>query len=796
MNAFAGTTDAPTRRVAPSHRPWEPWGYQTRAVAFLMGHSNAALFLDPGLGKTAIVLAAFQALKANGHAERMLVVAPLRVCQLVWRQEGAKWSQFRDLTFSLLHGPKKAERLREDTDIHLINPEGVPWLVQQFFGRSLPWDTVVLDELTKFKNHRAQRSKKLRKALRSVQRRWGLTGSPAPNGYMDLFGQMLMLDDGAALGRHITHYRDSYFQPAFNGFSYELRRGMGEKIEERIAPYVLRMAADDYIDLPPVRDNVIEIELPPDALRKYREMERDMILALPEGVVTGANSGAVYSKLAQMANGAVYLSERDGEYVEVHDAKLAALEDLIEELSGQPLLVGYEFQHDLDRIRSRLGKDTPTLSGLSEKRTLELEAAWNRGEIPVLLAHPASVAHGLNLQGSAAAHVCWFSPLWDLELYEQFIRRLRRQGSEASHITNHILRVRGTLDDVKAEALGTKDVTQQGLLKRLNAEILRDAPASTAARAAQHEEDAMAVRKLGFRNPAEDQPAEATNEAPVRPRGWGAPPAEAERAEQPSARRPAAQEEPVRPKGWGPPAGAAVDPQREEIRSKISAPAPQPAAQGDDEDEEVPASVRALQAFPAGIVQALEGDDESESAEDVPQQRTAATETQPVQPKGWGAPAAHAPAEMEEVVRQNMARQNMVDPWAGLSTRTKNVLEGAGLTSAEQAYSFGKDELFANVKGFGEKGWEELEALFGGGGAAEEEGVEPVKEPLKFMSDLIGAVDGPGTSKESSQQTATPRDSAAPTAGVLIHIEVTGLDGAGLHALFSTLANRYAVTEG
>ena len=724
-----------------------------------MERGSAALFLDPGLGKTAIALAAFLALQQSGQASRMLVVAPLRVCQLVWRQEAKKWSQFRELRFALLHGPKKTERLKEDADVYLINPEGVQWLSQQFTGRDLPFDTVVIDELTKFKNNKAQRSKKLRKKIAGARRRWGLTGSPAPNGYMDLFGQMLMLDDGAALGQYITYYRDRYFQQGFNGFDWELRTGMAEKIEERISPYVLRMAAGDYLDLPPVRDNIIEVEIPKEARQQYEELKRDALLSLPEGVVTGANSGAVYSKLAQLANGAVYLSGKDG-YVEVHDAKLAALEELVEELSGQPLLVGYEFQHDLERIRKRLGENTPSLSGLSESRIVELEAAWNRGEIPVLLAHPASMGHGLNLQGGGGSHVCWFSQPWDLELYEQFIRRILRQGSTASRITNHILRVRGTIDDLKSEALAGKDVTQQGLLSRLNAEILRDDPAPIAAgRAARSEEDSHMVQKLGFRNPSADAPQTAAPAAgAVAPKGWGAPVGVTEEAEDslpptgagpsafedstpatqpkgwgsaPPAAQPRTQQSDApapsaQPKGWGAPAGTQVDPQREEIRQKISAP---PAAQGEeDEADDGDAANKALAAFGAGIVEQLTGDEGEDSP--LPESRPA--------PAGWG--AAPQPQETQQ------------DAWEGVSTRYQNALQKAGYESPSAAWEAGKGAM-QEVAGFGPKGWAELEALFGG----EPEHAETTKATAEDQREAAVAL---------GERAALGQEAADPSQGV------------------------------
>jgi hypothetical protein len=659
------TANAPRTRLLRLHEEWKPWRYQQRAVTHLMENGAAALFLDPGLGKTAITLEAFRRLKAAGVVERMLVVAPLRVCQLVWEQEGRKWSQFRDLTFSLLHGPRKGERLHEDVDIHLINPEGVAWLTQQYYGRSdLPWDIVVIDELTKFKNHQAQRSKKLRKKLTGVRYRWGLTGSPAPNGYMDLFGQMLILDDGASLGRFITYFRDQYFTRGYDGFSYTLRPGADKRIEEKIAPYVLRMSAADYLELPPLVDHIIEVALPPAALAQYEEMKQEMLLSLPEGVVTGANSGAIYSKLKQMANGAVYLTDRDKEWAVLHDAKLDALEELIEELAGQPLLVAYEFQHDLARLRARLGEDTPTLSGLSHKRIEEVEGQWNRGELPVLLVHPASAGHGLNLQGAGASHICWFSRPWDLEMYDQTIRRIYRQGSTSERVVNHVLCVMDTMDEIVGEALKDKDTTQGRLLTALNAEIVRDDPATTPVRA-QPTEEVMPLKKLGFKG--NTGAAQATAEEPKVPKGWGVPAPAAEAPEE----QPQAAEQPKKPKGWGVPAGVETPEaeQRAAIQNRLRAPAPQPE---EEEEEEAPASVRALQAFPAGIVEQLNGDVEEEE------------ETQ----------------ASDDV------------SWEGLSTRYANALQKAELTSPAEAFSYGKQELIDNVPGFGEKGWEELAAMF------------------------------------------------------------------------------------
>jgi superfamily II DNA or RNA helicase len=456
---------------------WEPRDYQARAVDHLLTHACAALFISVGLGKTAITLEAFRRLKEQGVAKRMLVVAPLRVVQSVWRQEGQKWEQFRDLTFCVLHGPKKGKALLQQADIFLINPEGVEWLAHQYDGCPLPFDTVVIDELPKFKNARSKRSKALRPRLVKVARRWGLTGTPASNGYMDLFGQMLVLDDGAALGRFVTHFRDKYFRLGFTGFDYTLLDGAEKLIEERIRPYVLRMSAAEYLSLPPVIDHVINVPLDKDARAAYDAMQKEAVAAVEGEVVTAANAAAVYTKLRQIANGAVY--DEAGAVRYVHDAKLDALDDLIDELAGQPLLIAYEFKHDLARMKKRLGARLHAIgSGQSEKLTNETIGSWNRGEIQLLAAHPASAGHGLNLQGSNCGNICWLGPTWDLELYSQFIGRVHRSGNTSQHIVNHVMCVERSVDGLIMKAVGDKDVTQNRLLAALS-DVIKGSVANT-----------------------------------------------------------------------------------------------------------------------------------------------------------------------------------------------------------------------------------------------------------------------------------------------------------------------------
>ncbi len=526
---------AQTKRALPSHKPWIPLPYMERGVHHLMTHASGGLALDPGLRKTSITLAAFKLLRAKGVVRTMLVIAPLRVCRKVWRQEGAKWSDFRDLKFSLIHGSKKDAALKAEADVYLINPEGIPWLCKKFMGRSLPFDVVTIDELTKFKNAQSERSKALRPRLARVAWRWGLTGSLAPNGFMDLFGQMLMLDDGAALGRYITHYRDQYFQLDFDGFTYNLMPGAERRIVTKIAPYWLQMSADDYLTLPPLVADPVMIEMDHASRKTYDKMKRDMIAELPEGVVTAANAAACYSKLAQMANGAVYVGD-SRQVSHVHDAKLDALEDIVEELAGQPLLVAYEFNHDLDRLRERFGRVDPKTGqkvipylgkGTTERQESAWMDAWNRNEIPVFPCHPASAGHGLNLQEGSAGHVAWFGVTWDLELYDQFIRRIRRSGNEAQRIVNHLLLVSGTIDELKLAALTDKDMTQGRLLKALNTEISRDAEARAGReQPVQDDRRLPMVARLGRQADA-PQPAHAPAQQQqaqerVAPKGWGA----------------------------------------------------------------------------------------------------------------------------------------------------------------------------------------------------------------------------------------------------------------------------------
>lgn len=510
--------------------------------------TRTALWADPGAGKTSITLAAFLALKAAGVVRTMLVVAPLRVCQLQWRQEALQWTQFKDLKVTFLHGAKKAELLSEPADIYLINFDGLVWLKKQFRG-NLPFDIVCLDESTKIKNYAAERSKALRKCTEKTPIKWMLTGTPNPNGYMDLFGQFLWLDGGAALGQYITHFRDKYFRKAFNGFDYDLQSGGGERIEQRITPLVFRLP---YTDLPPLVNDVRWVEFGAEGKRLYKTMDKEQVVKIGDLTIVAGSTGAHQSAREQMANGAIYKKAGDEEFIAFDDAKLDALDELIEEMNGQPLLVAFQFHHDIARIKARRGDVAVLAGGVTAKVAEQIQADWNAGKIKELYVHPASIGHGLNLQRGGASHVCWFSATFDLEMWEQLIRRLWRQGNKSTRVVNHILAAKGTIDVDKLTAIQEKALDQAQLLQ-----AFEEGPETPAKK----ETDMSTPTRLGFQ--ADAAPATAPN-------GWGppatniAPPPAAQTANgwgpPQTAAAPAAQVAEVEQRvqgGWGPPAAPA-----------------------------------------------------------------------------------------------------------------------------------------------------------------------------------------------------------------------------------------------
>lgn len=486
----------PSEELPMTPQLWQPHPYQQQAVKWLIERGGAGLFLEPGLGKTAITLSALKILKARGMMRKALVIAPLRVLQLVWPAEQKKWSNFASLSIQSLHGDSKDLVLASapSADVYVINPEGLEWLldwkvVKSAKGRvsiqldvarfkHLGFDILVVDELSKFKATDTNRFKGLKHVLHTFARRWGLTGSPAPESLMDLFGQCYVLDEGNALGPYITHFRETYFdQNPYSQYEWNLKPGADKLIHKKIKPLALSMATNDYLKLPKMIINDIEVELPEKVMDFYKDLEKDLIGKIEDRTVVAGNAAVASGKLRQVANGGIYVDQEvktllkmkkaDREWLNLHTEKVDALADLIGELQGDPVLVAYDFEHDMDRIRRKLGKDVPFIGGgTTLKRAKELERLWNAGKLPVLFGHPQSIAHGVNLQ-ERAKHVAWHSLTWSFELYDQFIKRVLRQGNTAARVFVHRFLAKGTIDYEIRDTLSGKDHTQKAVFEAL-----------------------------------------------------------------------------------------------------------------------------------------------------------------------------------------------------------------------------------------------------------------------------------------------------------------------------------------
>lgn len=462
------TTTLP-KPVKPSGVDWKPHKYQKRAVEKLLTNPYFGLFLDPGLGKTSIVLETVKQLYANREIDRVLIIAPLRVCYSVWPSEQKKWNNFKDLEVTILHGKNKEKNLESDAQIFLINPEGLPWLLKhKRFPARFSSQMLVIDESTKFKAPATMRFKLLRQWLHIFDRRYILTGTPVPNGLLDLFGQVFILDLGFSLGKFITHYRNKYFYPSgFGGYEWKPIPDAEVTIYEKLKPLTIRLDAKDYLELPELIINPIYVDLPETAVALYDEMEEELVVGIKNKDIVAVNAAVASSKCCQIANGGIY--DEYQKYHFIHDAKTEAVASLIEELGGSPALVAYEYGHDLTRLRKMFGENVPYIGGgVTPKRSSELEVAWNKGELPILLGQPASMAHGLNLQG-AGNHVIWHSITWNLEHYDQLIRRVYRQGNKHKRVFVHLIIAKGTIDEAKISALNAKHRTQKDLFDALGA---------------------------------------------------------------------------------------------------------------------------------------------------------------------------------------------------------------------------------------------------------------------------------------------------------------------------------------
>jgi len=443
--------------------------YQNYATNFIEQNDIAAVLLDMGLGKTAITLTALNDLLFDYFtSHKILIIAPLRVARETWPNEIKKWEHLKDLKYSVVVGTEKERMtaLYQPADIYIINRENVCWLVENW---KFDFDTVVVDELSSFKNGKAKRFKSLMKVRPKVKRIVGLTGTPAGNGLMDLWAEFKVLDMGKRLGRFISGYRDEYFLPdKRNGqviFTYKPKDGAEELIYKRINDITISMKAQDHIKMPELVEVEYPVYLNDKERKKYEELKKELVLSLDGGEITIANAATLANKLSQMANGAVY--DDDGKVLDLHDRKLEALEDIIEFSNGKNILVGYWFNHDLKRIEKKLDELGITYAKLDKSEDIE---RWNKGELHVGLIHPASAGHGLNLQ-EGGSNLVWYGLTWSLELYQQTIARLYRQGQKSETVVIQHIITKGTIDESILSALRNKDKTQSALIDAVKANI-------------------------------------------------------------------------------------------------------------------------------------------------------------------------------------------------------------------------------------------------------------------------------------------------------------------------------------
>lgn len=434
--------------------------YQKRAIQFIIDTKRCALWLDMGLGKTTSTLTAISDLQDSLAIDKALVIAPLRVANTVWKQEAAQWHHLRHMDVAICTGTEQNRMsvLQRDANIYVINRENVEWLVNHY-GSKWPFDCVVIDESSSFKNATSKRFRALKKVHVIPDYMILLTGTPSPNGLLDLWSQTYLIDRGEALGRTVTAFKQRYFETDYMGYKHTPRVGSPERIYELLAPMTISMSADDYLELPDRIDLIESVQLPPAAMKAYQVFEDTLLAQLPDGeMVEAMNAAVLANKLLQNANGALY-TDTLGNWSEVHSAKLDALVDLVEQNSNENLLIAYNYKSDLERIKAKF----PTARTLDKDPQTVID--WNAGRIKMLLAHPASAGHGLNLQ-QGGSMIIWFAMNWSLELYQQFNARLHRQGQDKPVRIVHMV-VNKTIDERVMGVLASKDKSQSALLKAL-----------------------------------------------------------------------------------------------------------------------------------------------------------------------------------------------------------------------------------------------------------------------------------------------------------------------------------------
>lgn len=439
--------------------------YQNYAKNFILAHKVSALFLDCGLGKTITTLTAINELMYDSfEISKVLIIAPLRVAQSTWKDEIEKWDHLNLLRYSIVVGDEKErlKALKQNSDIYIINRENVDWLVTKS-GIDFNFDMLVIDELSSFKSHTSKRFKSLLKIRPYFERVVGLTGTPSSNGLMDLWAEFRVLDLGERLGRYITHYRNEYFLPdKRNGaviFSYKPQLNAEERIYRRLADMTISMKSTEYLKMPELILNELEINLDEKDQMKYKKFKKEMVMTIQEKEIDAINAASLSNKLIQLANGSIY--DEDKKFYEVHNKKLDKLEEIIESANGKPVLVAYWFKADKERIEKRFK--------VREIKTADDIKQWNMGMISFALIHPASAGHGLNLQ-SGGFTLVWFSLTWSLELYQQTNARLYRQGQKDTVVIHHLI-TKNTIDEDIMKSLKRKDKTQEALMRAVKARI-------------------------------------------------------------------------------------------------------------------------------------------------------------------------------------------------------------------------------------------------------------------------------------------------------------------------------------
>ena len=439
--------------------------YQERMINFIYNTPKCAVWAGLGLGKTITTITAIVDLLDSMTVSKVLIIAPLRVANSVWHKEAANWQHTKHLKFSIVTGSEKERlaALHKTADVYVINRENVHWIVEhlkkdELYTRFWKFDMIVLDEASSFKSASSQRFKALRKTIRFTNRLVELTGTPSPNGLLDIWSQMYLLDCGERLGRSMTAYKQRFFEAGYNGYSFKPVKSADKVIHRLIDDIVISLNVDDYLEMPDRIDTVIRVQLPPSRMVEYKQLEREFLIQINNNEIVAYNAATLAGKLLQFSNGATYTDELKN-WTEIHSAKLDALDDIISENSDENLLIAYNYKTDLIRLQARY-PDAVVLDKNPDTIT-----QWNKGQIKMLLAHPASAGHGLNLQHGGSI-IVWFGLNWSLELYQQFNGRLHRQGQTKPVRVVHIV-ADGCIDDKVMLAIENKAETQQELLNAL-----------------------------------------------------------------------------------------------------------------------------------------------------------------------------------------------------------------------------------------------------------------------------------------------------------------------------------------